>query len=190
MTGKYQNKSMQARNGGIGRFTGRMDLDAGLTRYREALHEADTFHTVTRAGAFAASSSNKWSLYRRMVKAVAAAAVILLMTALFAFTGVAQCAECGPLRLTSGQGGGDLAAYLVGLYCGDGSESRSRFILLTPGDESCGQPVTEQFASLIAASEGTLAVVAGGGAAVDTEQETPAQYTGEMDTHGKVHFVP
>ena len=91
-------------NGGVGRLTGRSEVDAGMLRYRELLGREQ--HTVPRrsrlGGIFRASSARQ----RRVTSAVTAG-VLLALAVSFATFG--QVAELGAVSLTPGSAGGGWA---------------------------------------------------------------------------------
>ena len=115
--------------------------------------------------------------------------LILMMMALV-LTGTAQCIEQGPIRLSVWQVGGDLVAYLIDLYCADGSGDTSYITLLTEWDEGSVLSGTEEGSSVIASVKGTLTLVEGGGAASQGEQEVMGKYNGEMQLRGSLRLTP
>lgn len=127
--------------------------------------------------------------HARLARAIGVATVLLMMMVLV-ITGTAQCVEQGPIRLSFGQAGGDLAAYLINLYCTDGSGSASYLTLLTEGDKGNVLSGTEEGSSVIASVEGTLTLIEGGGAASQDKQEVVVEYTGEMVIREPLHLTP
>lgn len=187
MAGKYQDKSKHVRNGGIGRLTGRMEADAGLVHYREVLCES---RANAQRSAFTDEVFVKRLSYARWARAIGVVTALVLMLAILVVIGAAQCTEQGPIRFSSGQAGGDLAAYLISLYCVDGFENASRLTVLTEWDDSSVKSRKEENSSIVASEEGTLTMIEGGGASRQDEQEPIAEYTGEMDIHRSVQLAP
>ena len=112
------------------------------------------------------------------------------MMMVLVITGTAQCVEHGAIRLSVGQAGGDLAAYLINLYCADESRSTSYLTLLTKGDKDNVQPGKEEISSIVASAEGTLTLIEGGGAASQDKQEVVVEYAGEMVIREPLHLTP
>jgi hypothetical protein len=128
--------------------------------------------------------------HARLARAIGVATVLILMMMVLVITGTAQCVEHGAIRLSVGQAGGDLAAYLINLYCTDGSGSASYLTLLTEGDKGNVQSWEEGSPSMVLVAEGTLIVIAGGGASSRDEQEAIAEYAGEMVIREPLHLTP
>jgi len=122
----------------------------------------------------------------RQVTVFRLAMALSLMMMLLAVTGVAQCAEHGAIRFSAGQAGGDLSAYLIGLYCTEGS---GYLTVLTAGDQDTVLSGTEQGSSVIASVKGTLTLIEGGGAATQDEQEVAGEYNGEVQVRGALRIT-
>ena len=126
----------------------------------------------------------------RQVTVFRLAMALSFMMMLLAVTGVAQCAEHGAIRFSAGQAGGDLSAYLISLYCADGSGNTSYITLLTEWDEGSKLSGTERGSSVVAAAQGTLTLVEGGGATTQDRREAVAEYGGEMQLRGGLRLAP
>ena len=123
----------------------------------------------------------------RQVTVFGLAMAFSLMMMLLAVTGVAQYAEHGAIRFSAGQAGGDLSAYLIGLYCTEGS---GYLTILTAGDQDTVLSGTEQGSSVIASAQGALTLVEGGGATTQDRRESVAEYGGEMQLRGGLRLAP
>lgn len=126
----------------------------------------------------------------RQVAVFGLAMALSLMMMLLAVMGVAQCAEHGAIRFSAGQAGGDLSAYLIGLYCAGRSDNASYITLLTEWDEGSVISETERGSSVVAAVQGTLTLVETGGKSSEDKQEASSEYTGEMQPRGGLRLVP
>lgn len=127
--------------------------------------------------------------HARLARAIGVATVLLMMMVLV-ITGTAQCVEHGAIRLSVGQAGGDLTAYLIGFYCADESRSTLCLTLLTEGDKDNVLSGMEEGSSVIASVEGTLTLIKGGGAASQDKQEVVVEYAGEMVIREPLHLTP
>ena len=147
----------------VGRLTGRVEVDAGLLRYRDLLSRGHIVAADSRSPRRSAffQRSSEGQRHRRAARV--AAAGLLLVLAFSALGAAAQCAGC--LYLTPETSGGGNAVHAAW---------RTPEVALSDGEDV-----------VVAVSEGTFELVATG----KFYLEEPAQYTGELVV-GPYKFAP